>query len=113
MNDKYTKITYQTDPIGENKIILYLTTFDLEAFEKDKELEKIPTKRIAKIFSYEDYELNKPNLIYEANEKIREYVDEVYKKQLEEMKSYIEGTRKMNNNSIFKVQEYSLDKENK
>ena len=37
-NDDYVKIVYQTPPIGERKIILYLTTFDLEAYKKDHEI---------------------------------------------------------------------------
>ena len=37
-DDKYVKIIYQTEPIGEHKIILYLTTFDLEAYKKDHEV---------------------------------------------------------------------------
>lgn len=47
-NDDYVKIVYQTPPIGERKIILYLTTFDLEAYKKDhkvkykKEIKEIP-----------------------------------------------------------------------
>ena len=38
MNDKYTKVVYQSEPIGKEKIVLYLTTFDLEAFEKNEKL---------------------------------------------------------------------------
>lgn len=48
--DKYTKITYESDPIGKERIVLQLTTLDLEAFEKDQKLEKIPTKIVAKAF---------------------------------------------------------------
>ena len=33
MIDKYTKITYQSNPIGKEQIVLYLTTFDLKAFD--------------------------------------------------------------------------------
>lgn len=40
MFDKYTKIVYQSEPIGEYGIVLYLTKFDLEAYNKDQELEK-------------------------------------------------------------------------
>ena len=42
--NKYIKVTYQTDPIGQRGIILYLTTFDVEAYEKDKSLIEIPKK---------------------------------------------------------------------
>lgn len=40
MFDKYTKIVYQSEPIGEYGIVLYLTKFDLEAYNRDQELEK-------------------------------------------------------------------------
>ena len=35
------KITYQTPPIGERKIVLYLTTVDLEQKEEEKQYIKI------------------------------------------------------------------------
>lgn len=39
LNDDYVKITYQTPPIGPSKIVLCLTTFDIEKYEKDQEVE--------------------------------------------------------------------------
>ena len=41
MSEEYIKIVYQTPPIGKEGIILELTTFDIEKYNKDKELEKI------------------------------------------------------------------------
>jgi len=38
MNNKYVKVVYQSSPIGKEKIILYLTTIDLDALEKDNKL---------------------------------------------------------------------------
>lgn len=38
LNKDYIKIVYQTNPIGKEGIILYLTTFDIEAYNKDKEI---------------------------------------------------------------------------
>ena len=35
MNDKYCKVTYESPPIGPAKIILRLTTFDIEAYERE------------------------------------------------------------------------------
>ena len=95
MIDKYTKITYQTEPIGKEKIILYLTTFDLEAFEKDKQLEKIPTKREATVIEFEKHKLNEINFIDELTYQMEKYIREKYGKQLLEMKSYIEMNRKI------------------
>lgn len=39
LNDDYVKITYQTPPIGPSEIVLYLTTFDIEKYKKDQEIE--------------------------------------------------------------------------
>lgn len=43
MNNKYVKIVYQSEPIGKERIILYLTTFDWEAYELDQEFLKQQT----------------------------------------------------------------------
>lgn len=40
IKEKYMKIVYQTPPIGEYGIVLYLTTFDIEALKRDELLEK-------------------------------------------------------------------------
>lgn len=46
--DKYTKIVYQTNPIGPEKIILYLTTFDIEKFKEDESLKKCLQNKLGK-----------------------------------------------------------------
>ena len=95
MLDKYTKVVYQSDPIGKDKIILYLTTFDLEAFKKDESLEKIPTKQKAIAFNcdYSRLSLNN-NLAKEMSDLFAKEFKDTYEKQLEEMKTYIEFLRK-------------------
>lgn len=95
MIDKYTKITYQSNPIGKEQIILYLTTFDLEAFEKNQNLEKIPTKTEAKIVQFEKNKLENVNILQEINNYYEDYINQTYKKQLEEMAKYIEILRKI------------------
>lgn len=40
IKEKYMKIVYQTPPIGEHGIVLYLTTFDIEALKRDELKEK-------------------------------------------------------------------------
>lgn len=40
IKEKYMKIVYQTPPIGEYGIVLYLTTFDIEALKRDELKEK-------------------------------------------------------------------------
>lgn len=94
-NDKYVKVVYQSNPIGKEKIILYLTTFDLEAFEKDQNLEKIPTKKIAKAIKVEKADINMPNFIEIINNRLEHIVNETYEKQLLEMAGCIEALRKI------------------
>lgn len=95
MLDKYTKVTYQSEPIGEEKIILYLTTFDLEAFKKDEKLEKIPTKQKAIAFNFDQARLSlNYNLAKEMSDLFAKEFTDTYEKQLEEMKTYIEFLRK-------------------
>lgn len=107
MNDKYTKVVYQSDLIGKEKIVLYLTTFDLEAFEKDEKLERIPIQRKTIAFEFNRADLlNNPNLAEEMNNKFEKMFKEIYQKQLEEMKSYIEINRKLP-----KTQWYNLENE--
>ena len=38
--DKYIKILVRSRPIGKEKIVLYWTTFDLEAYERDIKLKE-------------------------------------------------------------------------
>lgn len=35
MDKEYTKVVYKTKPIGREKIVLYLTTFDTKKVEKE------------------------------------------------------------------------------
>lgn len=107
MNDKYTKVTYQSEPIGKERIVLYLTTFDLETFKNDEKLEKMPTQRKAISFEFERIDLlNNPNLAEEMNNKFEKMFKETYEQQLLDMKSYIEFNRKLP-----KTQWYDLEKE--
>lgn len=94
-NDKYVKVVYQSNPIGKEQIILYLTAFDIEAFEKDQSLEKIPTKTIAKVIEVEKADIKKPYFIEYINDRLEHIVDETYEKQLLEMAGCIEGLRKI------------------
>ena len=113
MDDKYVKIAYQSEPIGKEEIILYLTTLDLEAFEKDKKLEKIPTTTIAKAFempgkleenSAVNVSINSCNQhLLEAM--LKNFIVETYVQQINKMKSYIEYLRKGNIN-LYEVENY-------
>lgn len=96
MSEKYTKIIYQSKPIGKEQIVLQLTTFDLEAFEKDQTLEKIHSKRLGIVYSFDkELLINSPNLLQEEMERhFSKMIEETYQKQLEDMKGYIEYLRK-------------------
>lgn len=41
MNEEYIKVVYQSKPIGKEGIVLELTTFDKEKYERDQQLQKI------------------------------------------------------------------------
>ena len=104
MENKYVKVKYASEPIGKERIVLYLTTFDLEKFKNDEKLEKIPTQEKAIALEFEKSDiLNNPNLIDEFSKKFEIMFEQTYKKQLEEMKSYIETNRK-----IVKAQWYEV-----
>ena len=96
MNDKYVKIVYQSDPIGEEKIILYLTTFDMEAFKKDEKMKEIPIKKQAIVHEYNKEYFKEPNFIEGFEENVNAMIKGIYEQQLKEMKEIIETYRKLN-----------------
>lgn len=87
--DKYAKIVYQTDPIGEDKIILYLTTFDKEAFEKDQLLEQ----RYSVAFDIEKRDLQDNNAIAYLEKSLNAYVKKFYEPKIEELQGLIKAQR--------------------
>lgn len=78
MNNKYIKVIYQTEPIGPEKIILELTTFDWEAFNKDEEEKKLQEKKYR-----ERIEINPYEPLDVLEERLNKRVDEFYKKEIE------------------------------
>ena len=46
MDDKYVKIIYKSEPIGKEKIVLYLTSFDDKAYKRDEKLKEVPIKML-------------------------------------------------------------------
>ena len=114
MNNKYVKVVYRSQPIGKEEIVLELTTFDLEAFKRDEQLEKIPVKRVAKTFEVPKNFIDENSAIctqindYRRNffeTLIEKFVSDTYEKQLEEMKSYIELNRKLPKAQWYEVEE--------
>ena len=97
---KYIKVTYRSEPIGKEGIVLELTTFDIEKWKNDKKLEHIPEKR-EKLYLKLDNSLI--NSITTKNELRIEYVQsqlvnfitDRYEKQLLEMKQALEISRKI------------------
>lgn len=101
MTDKYTKVVYESDPIGNEQIVLVLTTFDVQAFKENEKLEQIPVKKVTKTINmprqmvedrafavnYNEYQVK----LFETI--IEKFVRETYDEQLEEMKAYIEELR--------------------
>lgn len=96
---KYIKVTYRSEPIGKEGIVLELTTFDIEKWKNDKKLEHIPEKR-EKLYLKLDMLSN--NLI--TNNELRieyvqsqlvNFVTDRYEKQLLEMKQALEISRKI------------------
>lgn len=57
MENKYEKIIYQSEPIGKEKIILYLTTLDYEKLIDDDIHEQVMK------FINEDYLFDRPTTI--------------------------------------------------
>ena len=101
MNKDYVKVIYESNPIGKEKIILYLTTFDIEAFKKDEALAKIPEKRIAKAFYIPEKIVENRKFAvdynacqdYKLRAMIEKFIVDTYEKQIMEMKQELEFLR--------------------
>ena len=91
--DKYVKVTYESDPIGPEKIILRLTTFDIEAYERDEKLSQIPKKEEGYVQLVSRSELNEPYSMHLLEQQLETYIDFKYKREIESMKTYIEYLR--------------------
>lgn len=101
--EPYVKITYQSDPIGPENIILYLTTFDLDAFERDQELKELPTKQITMNFgSFSDAALRSGITTNEFMDRfslnyiethLENYINDFYTDEINKLKRYIESNR--------------------
>lgn len=89
-NEDYVKIVYESAPIGKEKIVLRLTTFDLDKFKKDEKLKKIPKQEKVMCYTYDKEDLLNSNCIIKQ---INNMVNDIYKEQIEQMKSEIEFLR--------------------
>lgn len=99
MFDEYTKIVYQSDPIGNEKIVLYLTTFDIHAFQGNKDCKKIPVEQKCVVFEspissrHRVKECDFVDALQVLENQIKIHVDNHYIEELEKMKNYIEFSR--------------------
>lgn len=80
MNDKYIKIVYESEPIGMERIILYLTTFDIDKYNKD-----LQKKRVA----IEIPLTQKSKNIEEIEKYVNEYVMNFYEPYIKEARGYL------------------------
>ena len=86
MDNNYVKIVYQTPPIGPHKIILYLTTFDIQQFEYDQ---KVIKQRQMIDFEIEKSQMNNPQIIEHFEKMLNDYVKKYYEPYIEQAKTII------------------------
>lgn len=99
VDNKYIKVVYQSKPIGKEGIVLELTTFDVEKYEKDQKLQKI--KKYALIekpketgnFIYDSEKQNYikdflNNKIVEENKNLMEIIER-QQEQIDQLNNYI------------------------
>ena len=94
--EKYFKIIYRSEPIGKEKIILELMTFDIEAFERQKTLKEIPAKTVSQEFYISKHSCI-PNQDYMQylEKQLNNKIDDFYKKEIERLKKSLEANRIM------------------
>ena len=89
--NKYVKIVSQSEPIGKERIILYLTTFDIEAFEKDQLIEK--TEKVAFDVCKKDLSTNMG--IEHLENMLDDYVKRYYGYYVDELREIINSKKAM------------------
>lgn len=80
--EKYVKIVYQTQPIGPEKIILYLTTFDVEAFERDQQLIQ---KQEKMIMEFDKCEIQRPSFVTGLENNLNTMVKNFYEDNIKKL----------------------------
>ena len=84
MDNKYIKVIYRSDPIGKDKIVLELTTFDYEAYEKDRKLEEKRKQLVCCIDKNDLFEFNIQNdAVHVFERKIEKYIDRFYQEEFD------------------------------
>ena len=80
--DKYVKIVYQTQPIGPERIILYLTTFDVEAFEKDQQLIQ---KQEKVVIEFDKCDIQRPSFVEGLENNLNTMVKNFYEDNIKKL----------------------------
>lgn len=91
----YVKVLYESTPIGENGIILKLTTFDLDQWKKDQQLKEIPKTQKGIYVKLEKTQMLEPDFLPELQAQFNHLIIDNYEKQLDEMKQELELLRKI------------------
>lgn len=91
----YVKVLYESTPIGENGIILKLTTFDLEQWKKDQQLKEIPKTQKGIYVEVERTQMLEPDFLPKLQAQLNHLIINNYDEQLRKMQGYIEQLRKI------------------
>lgn len=92
-SEDYVKVVYESNPIGEEKIILRLTTFDIEKIKEDERLSKVPETKEIVVASVDKFKLLEPDFRFILEQKLNSIVCQRYEQQILEMKNEIELLR--------------------
>lgn len=96
-NDKYAKIVYESEPIGKEKIVLVLTTFDIDKFNEDEKLLQIPKKVECMKYEIPKYALDNRdglhNYLEDLESRTNAFIINRYENQIECMRRELEFRR--------------------
>ena len=120
-DDAYIKVSYKTPPIGPDKIVLELWTFDKERYERDQEIEKHKHEveiinplrtdfydiksNVDRFIGYNSFAMPTPPRLtenmgfYELENSLINYVDMYYRPYVEELKRVIDTYKNMIDNA--------------
>lgn len=106
--NKYVKVIYQSEPIGKYNIILELTTFDVEAYENDRNKKILNPIRHYENIDIKEFQASRnlipdgiigPATLNALEDYLNDRVDIFYKNELIKMKNTIETSRKYERNT--------------
>lgn len=86
MDNKYVKVVYQSDPIGKEGIILYLTTFDVEKYDEDQQA-KLKKREQIYIRTFEKEDLLNSYFLEQLEKDINNTVIQLYGEQLKKLEN--------------------------